>query len=290
MLYFDFETTNRSKGSALDLRNRILMVAWCEDDGPMYSYAGDIMKCPAFWSTLERSASACAHYAKFEMHWLKRLGFDIDSKKWHDTMLAEKILLGNIPKKVNLGDVADRYGYRTKDPLIDSLMKAGVCPSEMPQDLLMRRCKRDVSIMRHIMKQQRKLLIKQEQVHLYRNRCDFEVILTHIEAEGMLLDKDVVQKHYEAKVRELAVITKELDELTGGINMNSPDQKAHYLYGKLKFPEIRSATGKIRRNKPSKQFPKGRPKTDANTLTWLMTQAKTEKQKCFVELSKKYSK
>ena len=226
MLYFDFETTNHSKGSALDSRNRILMVAWCIDDGPMHSYAGDIMKCGGFWIALNRCESACAHYAKFEMHWLKRLGFDIDSKKWHDTMLAEKILLGNIPKKVNLGDVAERYGQPTKDPLIDSMMKAGICPSEMPQDRLMRRCKRDVARMRGIMKLQRVRLTKQEQVHLYRNRCDFEVILTHIEAEGMLLDRDVVQKHYAVKSIKLSNIMKELDELTGGINMHRTSSRA----------------------------------------------------------------
>jgi len=290
MLYFDLETTNVRFGTALDRRNHIVMVAWAEDNGKVESFHGDIMQATDFWAALRRQKSACAYNAKFEMHWLKRCGFDIDSVRWHDPMLAEKILLGNIRKPMNLGDVSERYGFRGKDPLIDSLMKAGVCPSEMPPKKLARRAKRDVSTMRKIFGTQKLVLTSQEQVHLYRNRCDFSVVLTHVEAEGMQLDPAKVAEHYVSYVKDLAQLTAKLDNLTGGINMNSPDQKAHYLYGTLKFPEIKGSSGKVMRNKPSKQFPHGRPKTDKDTLSWLMGQAKTAKQREFVSLSKLYSK
>jgi len=290
MLYMDLETTNHRFGTALDERNSIVMVAWAVDNGPVRHFYGHIGNATAFWSALNETKAVCAFNAKFEMHWLKRLGFDIDAVRWHDPMLAEKVLLGNIPMPMNLGAVSERYGYKGKDRLIDSMMKAGICPSEMPIKRLVRRCKRDVSTMRLIFGTQKMQLQHRNQIHLYRNRCDFAGVLTHIEAEGMQLDPVMVRGHYEKYVKTLAGLTAKLDDMTGGINMNSPDQKAHYLYGELKFPEKCGKGKRPLRNKPSKQFPHGRPKTDKDTLTWLMTKAKTQKQKDFVTLSKAYSK
>jgi DNA polymerase I-like protein with 3'-5' exonuclease and polymerase domains len=290
MLYFDFETTNKRYGTALEPSNRIVMVAWAIDNGPVRHYYGPIGRAKEFWLALNDTRMACAFNAKFEMHWLKRLGFDIDRIRWHDPMLAEKVLLGNIRMPMNLGDVSMRYGYKGKDRLIDLQMKQGVCPSEMSVKRLVRRCKRDVSTTRAVFAAQKAKMRAANQIHLYRNRCDFCVVLTHIEANGMQLDPDKVAEHYQNYVTDLVQLTAGLDRLTGGINMNSPDQKAHFLYGTLKFPEIKGKGGRPLRNKPSKQFPKGRPKTDKDTLAWLSTRAKTDEQRKFVSLSKHYSK
>ncbi len=285
MLTVDFETTNHSFGSALDKRNRIIMVAWKEDDGPVKVYVGDIMAATPFWAAVDRHETICAYNCKFEMHWFKRCGFDIDTKHWHDPMLSEKVIIGNERKLMSLGAVCERYGFDVKDRMIDSLMKAGVCPSEMPVGRLRARCKRDVRTTYSLHCALFSKLKLYKQIHLYRNRCDFAVVLTHIEAEGMLLDADRVAEEYAKYASTNGTLQMQLAKLTGGINMNSPDQKAHFLYEKLKFPERRDRAGRFIRNKPSKQFPKGRPKTDKDTLLWLATQATTEIQKKFIKLS-----
>ena len=291
MIYFDLETTNHSKGSALDKRNRVLLVSWTEDGSPaIQSYVGNIMDAVRFWAALARHQDVCAFNAKFEMHWLKRCGFDIDSRTWHDPMLAEKILLGNTLKPLGLGEVCKRYGYETKDVMIDSMMHAGLCPSEMPQTRLKARCVRDVRTTRLVYHRQRAKLTQQRQLHLLRTRCDFAVVLTHIEANGMTLSPERVEEQYSKYSTICADMQRQLDVITGGINMNSPDQKAHFLYGKLKFPERKGQNKRPLRNKPSKQFPDGRPKTDHDTMQWLLGQASTPAQKEFVELQMAYSK
>ncbi len=290
VIYFDFETTNHRYGSALDERNRILMVSWAVNDGAVQTHRGDIMACNKFWQALRRCSIACAFHAKFEMLWLMRCGYNIDHKLWHDPMLGEKVLLGNLRERVNLDEVSQRYGLPAKDVMIDSMMKAGVCPSAMPQDRLAKRCETDVRNLRKLHKCILSRLHHNDQIHLYRNRCEFEVLLAHIEREGMQLDGIVVQAEYDSYVKTVAALSASLDALTGGINMNSPDQKAHFLYGKLKFKERKGPGGRCLRNKPSKQFPKGRPKTDKQTLAWLATQAATIKQKDFIRLSTAYSK
>lgn len=286
MITFDFETTNHSYGSALDERNRIVMVSWAEDDGPMHNYTGDLMDkgAEAFWAALRRNKHACAFNAKFEMHWLKRFMYDVDAHHWHDPMLAEKVLLGNIQLPMNLGDTAERYGYDTKDAMIDSMMKAGLCPSEMPQRRLAARCNRDVRTTRSLLGRQLKLLKERDQIHLYRNRCNFSVVLTHIEANGMHLDRKRVMVEYRRYSKECAALEYQLSKLTGGINMNSPKQKAEYLYDTLKFKERMGANRKPLRTKA------GGRRTNHDTMVWLATQAKTKKQKEFIKLSTAYSK
>ena len=158
MLTFDFETTNHSYGSALDPRNRILMVAWQEDGGRRHSYEGDIMGADHFFRVLDQHKVLTAYNAKFEMLWFLRLGLDIDKWVWHDPMLAEKVLLGNVSKPMGMGPVAERYGHDTKDPMIDSMMKAGVCPSDMPQKRLLARCMRDVRVTHALLQDQLALL------------------------------------------------------------------------------------------------------------------------------------
>lgn len=289
-IVFDFETTNHSYGSALDQRNRILMVAWQVDAGPIRHFVGDIMDAKQFWAHLHNADVACAFNAKFEQHWLRRCGFEVDSKSWHDPMLAEKVLLGNRRDPVNLGDTAKRYSLDAKDAMIDSLMQAGVCPSEMPQRRLLARCRRDVRTTSLLMGRQLKALRKQGQLHIYRNRCEFMSELSSIEAEGMDLDRDVVMKHYAHYAVEAANLETKLAFITGGINMRSTDQVAVYLYGTLRFPEKKRANGKVIRGKPSKKFPGGKPKTDKNTLTWLAGQATTNEQREFIDLRAKFSK
>lgn len=290
MIYFDLETTNKRFGTALEPDNTIVMVSWCIDGGPIKNYTGPILAAKEFWRDLGNEKSACAYNAKFEMHWLKRLGFDIDSISWHDPMLGEKVLLGNIQKPMSMDAVAGRYGYDTKDPMIDAMMKGGVCPSEMPTKRLRARCNRDVRVLRQLHRKIMRTLKDKKQMHLYLNRCGFARVLTHIEAEGMTLDPIRVREFYAKYAREVAELETKLDKITGGINMNSPDQKAHFLYETLGFPEKTNAQGKPLRNKPSKQFPKGRPKTDKNTMAWLSQQATTDEQREFVELQMRYSK
>ena len=290
MIFFDLETTNLSYGSALIPENRIVMVSWCVDDGPVKNFTGDILDAKDFWTDLHESDAACAFNCKFEALWMKRCGFDVDSLAWHDPMLAEKVLLGNIQLPMNQDAVCQRYGFDAKDVMIDTMMKNGICPSDMPQKRLRARCNRDVRTMRELHCKLIDRLKTRGQLHLYRNRCDFALVLSHIEANGMQLDSAVVDTHYQKYATLVAQLKGSLDQITGGINLNSPDQKAEFLYRKLKFPEKRGARGKPLRNKPSKAWPDGKPKTDKDTMLWLMGQAKTDEQREFVEKQMAYSK
>lgn len=290
MLTFDLECTNLDYGSALNADNKVVLVAWQVDDGPVKYFYGPLVYANAFWRDWAQAKDVCAQYAKFEMLWLLRHGVDILDKRWHDPMLAERVLLGNRTKSLSLDALAKRHGIEGKDPLADTLIKQGICPSKIAKKVIVARCIRDVRTTSAILKKQMALLGRRHQSSVYRTRADICPILAHMEWAGLELDPDRVKAAYVAANEDAARLKAQLDELTGGINLRSPDQMAHYLYGELGFPERVGANGKPKRNKPSKQFPDGRPLTDKHTLAWLASQATTPKQREFIELRKTYGK
>jgi DNA polymerase I-like protein with 3'-5' exonuclease and polymerase domains len=206
-------------------------------------------------------------------------------------MLGEKVLLGNVRLPLDLGSVCARFGYDTKDPVIDKMMKAGVCPSEMPQKRLLARCVRDVRTTSALMRDMLYMLDERDALHIYRNRCDFGDVLSHMESGmGMLLDESRVRDEYAAYSEKLAKVQTKLDDMTGGINLRSREQLAKFLYEDLKFPEKCDRRGKPLRNAAKKGWPDGVPKTDQLTLTWLEGQAETDEQREFIELRREYGR
>ena len=287
---FDLETTNLDKGSPLNPDNRIVLTAWKMRGEPVQHYAGNILECKQFWQDLEAADYLVAHNIKFEAGWLLRLGYDPTDKLWADTLLAEYVRLGNRKAPLDLGSVSERYGYKGKEELIDTMMKAGICPSDMPEKRLANRCRRDVITTAQVWEKQRRGLDKSNRLGILYTRSMLAPILAVIEGNGVCLDRERVRETYEEYATKLAEVRAKVDKFTGGINPNSPPQMARFLYEELKFPERTRANGKPIRNKPTKQFPDGAPMTDADTLEWLDTQAKTKRQKEWIKLRQEYGK
>jgi len=286
-LVFDLETTNVNFGSALEEGNRVVMVAWkMRGERPRYFY-GSLLEARDFWEDLERADYLVAHNAKFEALWLRRLGYDITSRLWYDTMLGEYVRLGNRRNTLNLGDVSKRYGFEGKEEIVDSMMKSGVCPSQIPEDKLIARCLRDIRTTEQVLRRQLKGLTRSNRLHIQLTRCLLTPILAEMEGVGVHLDAERVNEEYAKYRKEHAELMAEMDKMTGGINWNSGPQRARFLYETLKFPEKKNARGEPLRNKPTKQFPDGVPKTDKGTMEWLMTKARTKKQKRYVEMHQK---
>ena len=316
---FDFETTNLEKGSALVPENRLINVAWlCRGDEDISFGWGDEFSQARFMRDLRKVIEArgfiICHNAKFELQWLHRMGIDIGEIMVYDTMIGDYVMRGNRQWiRLNLGATAKRWGLGDKESVIQAMMDGGVCPSQMPRDLLKARAIKDVRQTVGIYEQQVRKLHFRNQLPLMFSRCIFTTVLADIEKNGMALDRDRVYEEYERAHAEHVIALREFEDFTGGLNPNSPDQMAHYLYGggvvecdeddedakqyefkgtkfwakpnpgkTIRFAELRTERGKPMRNKPSKQFPGGRPKTDAKTLDKL--KARTKQQEKFIEM------
>lgn len=276
-LTLDFETTNLDKGDPLNPDNRLILAVTKRG-----SDTARVRDLPQLADDLQWAEVLIAQNAKFELGWIMREGLAWEHLLVWDTMIAEKVKLGNNPERLRLSldSMCARYGLPTKDPLIDALMKHGVCPSEQPEHLLRERCLRDVDTTYELAKRQRRSLDAKKQDVVF-TRCIFTPVLAAIEREGMYLDPQKVSDEYHRVTGELARIEREIEEFAAGRNLSSPLQRAEVLYDILKFPAPK------RHGKPVLTARGWRP-TDKATLAAL--RPKTKKQAKFLALQTERSK
>jgi DNA polymerase-1 len=278
-LCVDFETTNVEKGDPLVAQNKIVLTSTqaSEKHEPLVFGGFQYLDYDGFGKRV-----LVAHNAKFELGWLLREGVDIANILPWDTMLAEYVIAGNRRFDLSLGATAKRYGFPGKEPVVDRLIKAGVCPSEIPRKWLEDRVRYDVETTLAIARKQHEILKRDGLMNVFFTRCIVTPVLAAIEREGMRLDPERVNDEYNAQLAARSALETELDELTGGINLRSGKQVGEFLYDTLKFEEPKDRKGNPKRTKA------GARSTSKATLSNL--RATTKDQKRFVRLQGEYSK
>lgn len=243
--FFDVETTNLQKGTATDPNNDVVLACWFTakgnetiDSGVVY---GNEYSQKRLAKVLLASDLVVAHNAKFDLQWAKRCGVDLRKVKPYCTAMAEWALLGNRGSMQDLGlnASAARYGLEPKDNLVGTLIKAGVCPSEIPKDWLTTYCIKDVSLCASLFHQQRLAVLDLDIVHIVHNRSLTTCCLADIEFEGMTLDAPAVMEEYDKARAELEQSYRELQAMAPGINFASPKQVTTHLYDTLGFTPVR---------------------------------------------------
>lgn len=280
-LFLDFEAT-RHEGGPLNPDCKLLLSGWQLGwDGEFQYHVGDEFSDNPLMEALENCDFIVAHHAKYELQWLDRMGVDIAGWPVYDTMLAEYVIGGNRwkYKALSLDNTAIRHGAGRKHSLVKGLMDRGVCPSEIPMEWLIPYNKQDVVLMPRIMRSQLRKMEGTRLLPVVYSRCLLTPVLADIEKEGMQLDPARVASMYEAGVAKHADLTTQMNEIIGGINLNSPKQKAKMLYEDLGFDERKV---KRRGAWETLKTATGLPLTDADTIA--MLEGKTERQKAFLAL------
>lgn len=280
----DFETTNIEKGSPLVEANNIVLACW-DGGGGMDNQWGTELDMRRLVEACNNAAFLVAHNAKFELGWLARCGYDIGSRPVYCTMVGEWVLSGNRRWPLNLDACLERRGMESKDDTVSSLIKAGVCPSDIPRSLLYKYGAQDVVLTHALFLSQMREMRETKLLPVVYTRCIAIAPLADIETNGLCLDNEEVEKEYDTTMREYAEVLEELDTITGGINTRSPPQVATFVYGELGFSEKCDRQGKPIRNGATKQFPDGQPKTDEATL--LSLTATSDEQVRFIKLKKR---
>lgn len=268
----DFETTNRGFGDPLIPENRIVLAC-------ISAFGRQGLTVRPF-EDVPPHGILVAHNAKFEMGWIQREGVDTTQALPWCSMIAEKVLAGNRPWPLDLGSVARRYGLPGKEPVIDSLMDGGVCPSEHPRHLLEARVRRDVETTAKIFLAQRAEMKRRGLLGVMFTRMILLPVLVEIEATGMTVDGKRVRTEVRRVRRAIGEVEGKLAGITGGINLRSTKQIAEFVYDKLGFTELCDRRGNTRRTASGKRL------TDAGSLDSLV--AATREQREFVKLRKEY--
>lgn len=287
----DFETTVLGKGTPYNAENSIVLAAW--ELGPDHpslqsnGRSGGRMRClragefglGELVRDIEKADFIVAHNAKFELGWLRRCGLAIDHTVVWDTMLGEYVIGGNrwTFAQLSLENAARRRLGKGKVNVVSKMFKAGLCSTEIPASWLRTYCIQDVELCAELFLAQREYMINDGRLMpIQFTRCLLPAVLVGMETYGMQLDGEKVKALAEETEREYSALQIELEEITGGINVNSNKQLAEFLYEKLGF---REATD--RRGRPFRTGT-GLPKTDSGTIERL--RATTKEQARFLDL------
>jgi len=284
-LVLDFETTSIEHGTALAGRNDLLLVCWSELDVRVRRRAravwGNEFNQSELIAAIARASFVVAHNAKFELQWLRRCGIDLRKVLVYDTLLAEKVLAGNRKWQLSLEATSARRALGGKSPTASRLIKAGVCPSEIPVSMLEEYCAQDVALTEQVFLIQRQELSSLGLLSVAYSRNLVCPVLADIEFNGMYLDRARVPEVYDDYVGRYREAEKRFKAIAGTVNFKSPKQLSAFLYGDSENPETPSlnfAELTDRKGNPERTAAGGR-KTDKHTIPKLV--ATTDAQKAF---------
>ena len=278
----DFETTNKSKGTATNRDNSIVLSVW--KDVQLHSSWHDEFQLQGLVQSVEKASFTVAHNAKFELQWLSRCGADLTRLVVWDTMIAEYCIQGNRKVPLNLDAVAERYGLGTKVNSVNSMIKGGICPSEIHRPWLLKYCIQDVVLTEKIFKKQLQWIMENnpELLNVIYTRCLLTPVLADIEFNGVYLDAERVEEEYQTKTKEYNELTGLLESYAGGLNWNSPKQVAEYIYDQLGFSEPTDRRGNAIRTESGQR--------SASVSTLALLAPRNKRQREFLRIYKKRNK
>lgn len=225
-------------------------------------------------------AFVVAQNAKFELQWLKRCGMDLRKVLPFCTKLAQWVIDGNLRTDRSLEGMAGFYLGDHKESLVNRMLKEGVPTEDISIKYLVEYCYKDVLLTYKVFRKQLKILQRDSLLHLVHTRNITCACLADIEFNGMCLDGERVEQEYQETLAKQKQLKQELDEICGGVNLNSTKQLATLLYDTLGFSPPRDRWGR------HVVTPTGNLATDADTIEALV--CKTKKQSRFVEAFRAY--
>jgi DNA polymerase-1 len=288
----DFETTVLDKGSPYNLDNKVVCSSWrYGKDHPDYTpttqvHIGNEYQQHGLIDAIDKADFFVAHNSKFEYGWLERCGLELQLALGFCTQIAEYVLLSNKsnPQMLSLEKCLMRRKMPQKTPLGKALLKIAMCPSEWPRRWLIPYSAQDVDAGELLFLDQRKQLIKRDQLKTLFTRCLLTPVLVDIERRGMHIDESRVRPIHADYTEQLHILEDKIAGLVGGANPNSPKQMIKVLYEDLKFPLP----------KDDKWY--GKPDKDGNkqpttSFDYIGTvKATNAKQRKFMALKQEYSK
>jgi DNA polymerase I-like protein with 3'-5' exonuclease and polymerase domains len=188
---------------------------------------------------LDKTTLLVGHNIKFDLLWLWEAGFKYDGRVC-DTMLVEYIFNRGIKRSLTLKDCCAFRGVIQKSDLTEPYLKNNISFENIPIGIVEEYGRLDVKATRSLFDAQMSQLKKPQHKHLIKtiqNMCQFVVVLTKMEDNGIYIDRkalDEVEKDFQTEYDELRVkIDEEIYARMGDTKINpaSPEQLSWLIYG-----------------------------------------------------------
>ena len=235
------------------------------DSSPVVVYPDDLAGLEAFRGYLQNAQYLVAHNAKFDLAWLREMGFECGGKVI-DTMINQYVLNRAVRFPLALSALATHYGVTEKLAALGDAISAGKNFSDLDRDVQEQYLSHDVLATAEIYQKQMEQFNDADGVSLIPIRdlmCEFCSVLTDIERSGMAIDLDVlnqVDQDYQREQEELQSYLKRKTHMLMGdteVNLSSPEQMSEVVYScklvdKNKWKEIMNI-GTDERGKPKRR-------------------------------------
>lgn len=251
----------------------VLGVCWVESDAgddPVQEYITRHIKeeffqilYPASSPSITVGHNVCFDLLVTGINKLYQMGYDI---VW-DTAIAEYEMFGQAYTYPSLQQLADKYcPGEMKENSVSEMIKAGVCPSTIPNDKLVEYCKQDVNITKKVFVAQMELFKEYPRnlQNLILQRMKYRMITHEMSYNGMKMDKEkmlgasrsleIDESILEGKLTiDMASHMPNADE----VNPNSNQQLMGVLYGKGTYKVTKMVdTGEVYKSGNKKGQPK----------------------------------
>ena len=229
----DVETTTSNKGDPFDTTNRFVLGAWGTD-----VQCNRFLDADTVQQQLSRAQMVILFNAKFDLHWLRRIGctYSIRLPIW-DCQLAEFILSNQKWKYPSLDEACERRGLPRKLDVVKSeYWEKGIDTDAIPFEVLDEYLQQDISCTYLLYKAQLDEFKKPEhkdKYKLFRMQCYDLLVLEEMEYNGFLFDCEAARAEAFRLETDCAALDRAiLDEYPDvPINLASPDHISCMLYG-----------------------------------------------------------
>lgn len=241
ILIFDVETTTSNKGNPFDLTNRLCTLGALQiNDGVEIYTDFDFINKP-FWlqeklfQTMINEADLIIGFnIKFDLHWIRRYGFDFEGKRVYDVQLAEFLLSNQTYSYPSLDGVCEIYRLGKKLDIVKTqYWDCGIDTDEVPTDILFEYQQQDIRLTYECYKVQQKLLEESGKLTLLKMQCMDLLVLQEMEFNGIYFNtKDSIQFGNDTK-ESIVRIVSQLNSFTNNVpvNWSSNDHLSAILYG-----------------------------------------------------------
>lgn len=229
VLTSDFECTTWSKGSAFDLRNKAVCLAWKENNERAVCHFNLEYPC------IDLTYRLCVFFnAKFDLHWYRRLGYALPTKVWC-CQVAEFILGGQTQRYPSLENTASEYGFGHKLDVVKlEYWDKNIQTDEIPKETLAAYASQDVDLTYKIYLKQLEQFQQQPQLYkLFKLMMLDLFVLQEMEWNGLKYDEQVCLKRASNIEAQISQLQSKLASVYPGvpINFNSGDMLSAFLYG-----------------------------------------------------------
>jgi len=234
-LICDIECTISNKGNVFDRTNKIVVVGILDvDTKEKYLFYYPTEKDIQVIQSILEGNLFIAHNAKFDIHWIRKIGVNVSNIKVWCTQLAEFLLSHQQNKYPSLDEAAEKYGFPKKLDIVKNEYWAnGIDTDMIPRDILSDYLAQDLILTQQVYERQLTQFQSNGLMPLFRLQCADLLVLEEMEYNGIYFASEKAIKYAEGIQIELDSIYKELTKYTNGIpiNLNSNDHVSVLLYG-----------------------------------------------------------